>query len=151
MRTLTLSRLSVVLVAALAALACRDLATAPTADFARGGNPGPPGGTDTKLPGEIAHCDTEIRDLHAAIDAALYRNPDKDEVGLLGKNVEAADKLNQDKFGDAGGKLDDLGSKFGSLVDSGKISDDPAMDGDQISAIAMALDAAQACVSGLME
>ena len=54
------------------------------------------------------------------------KNAEKDRSGLLGKLNDASLKMDQAKFCDAVGKLNDFKTKINQLIASGKINQDPA-------------------------
>ena len=136
-------------VAPLVALLAGCTAESPLSpDFAKGGTPGPPEkSTDTTLPASIDPCEEEIVALHDAIDAAVYKK-DRDEEALLGKNVDAAEKLNADKFEDALGKLGDIRSKLEGWEEAGEVGPVPPhkIDAEGFDGIMDALGPAQGCV-----
>ena len=71
----------------------------------------------------ISECQTQIRALYDATDAAVFKgqNAAKDEAGLKLKLSEASKKLDVAKLADAAGKITDYQSKLLQLVQAGKL------------------------------
>jgi hypothetical protein len=96
-------------------------------------------------------CSTELGNLSNAINAALYRNPNKDRDRMDDKVTQVGLKIDAHKFSNAEDKLKSINSKVKALrdADKPKIFDNPATIGvDEVEDILDKVDDALLCVPG---
>jgi hypothetical protein len=91
-------------------------------------------------------CNQQLVDLCGAVaSAATPPLKQRDKDGLINKVIGAATKINQNKFENAGDKLDNFETKLNQLINAPKLKISEA-DANTISA---ALMSAQTCVDEL--
>jgi len=90
------------------------------------------------------YCNAELQNLCGTIENGDFTN-DRDRFNLIGKVIEAANKINSNKFADADQKLDDIQMKVDALAGAAK----PKLGADSADAITFARIEASLCVSGL--
>ena len=74
---------------------------------------------------EVQAMITSLKEKTAGV-AITGKSADKDRTGLLGKLNETGLKVDQAKFCDAIGKLNDFKVKVNQLIAAGKINQDPS-------------------------